>query len=56
MCAVQFGAVRWAQVAINTAAIKDSAFITAAARRFGSQCIVGSIEAIRKEVWSTVST
>ena len=33
------------KVAINTAATKNPQLITEAARRFGSQCIVGSIEA-----------
>jgi imidazoleglycerol phosphate synthase cyclase subunit len=33
------------KVVINTAALDDPAFITAAARRFGSQCIVLSIDA-----------
>lgn len=37
------------KVAINTAAVKDPSFITAAARRFGSQCIIISIEAKRRE-------
>lgn len=37
------------KVAINTAATKNPAFITEAARRFGSQCIVVSIEAKRRE-------
>lgn len=36
------------KVAINTAAVKNPAFITEAAQRFGSQCIVLSIEAKRK--------
>lgn len=39
--ALQSGADK---VAINTQAIKDPAFVTAAAYNFGSQCIVGSIE------------
>ena len=33
------------KVAINTAATRDPAFITAGAKRFGRQCIVGSIQA-----------
>lgn len=33
------------KVAINTYAIKNPAFVTEASRRFGSQCIVTSIEA-----------
>jgi cyclase len=33
------------KVAINTAAINNPEFITEAANRFGSQCIVGSIDA-----------
>ena len=36
------------KVAINTAAVKTPSFITNAARRFGSQCIVVSIEAKRR--------
>ena len=36
------------KVAINTAAVKNPSFITEAAQRFGSQCIVLSIEAKRK--------
>ncbi len=36
------------KVAINTAAIRRPAFITEAAEVFGSQCIVVSIEAVRK--------
>ncbi|MDP3900335.1 MAG: imidazole glycerol phosphate synthase cyclase subunit [bacterium] len=35
------------KVAINTYAVKDPTFITEAAKTFGSQCIVGSIEAQR---------
>lgn len=35
------------KVAINTHAVKHPEFITEAARAFGSQCIVGSIEAQR---------
>ena len=35
------------KIAINTAAIKDPDFITQVARRFGSQCMVLSIEAKR---------
>lgn len=37
------------KVAINTAATRDPHLITKASRIFGSQCIVGSIEAKRKE-------
>ncbi len=37
------------KVAINTHAVKHPEFITEAARAFGSQCIVGSIEAQRTE-------
>ncbi len=37
------------KVAINTYAVKHPEFITEAARAFGSQCIVGSIEAQRVE-------
>lgn len=33
------------KVAINTAATRNPSLITAAAKRFGSQCVVGSIEA-----------
>ena len=36
------------KVAINTAAVKNPAFITEASRRFGSQCVVVSIEAKRR--------
>ncbi len=44
------------KVAINTAAIENPGLITAAAKAFGSQCIVASIEAFRRkdgryEVW-----
>jgi imidazole glycerol phosphate synthase subunit HisF len=35
------------KVSVNTAAIDDPGFITRAAERFGSQCIVVSIDAIR---------
>lgn len=35
------------KVAVNTAAVKDPSFITRAARSFGSQCVVVSIEAKR---------
>jgi len=35
------------KVAINTYAVKNSDFITQAAKAFGAQCIVGSIEAKR---------
>lgn len=37
------------KVAINTYAVKNPLFITKAAKAFGSQCIVGSIEAKRIE-------
>lgn len=37
------------KVAINTYATKNPEFITQAAKAFGSQCIVGSIEAKRKK-------
>jgi cyclase len=37
------------KVAINTAAVLDPQFITEAAQRFGSQCIVVAIDAKRKE-------
>jgi len=37
------------KVAINTAAIQRPAFLTDAARAFGSQCIVASIEAKRRD-------
>jgi cyclase len=36
------------KVSVNTQAIKQPDFITSAARAYGSQCIVGSIEAKRK--------
>ena len=44
------------KVSINSAAVKDPDFITAAARRFGSQCIVVAIDPKRividgKEIW-----
>lgn len=41
------------KVAINTAITKNPLFITEAAKRFGSQCIVASIEAKKKgpETW-----
>ncbi len=44
------------KVSVNSAAINDPEFITAAARRFGSQCIVVAIDPKRiivegKEVW-----
>ncbi|NUO08620.1 MAG: imidazole glycerol phosphate synthase subunit HisF [Candidatus Brocadia sp.] len=35
------------KVSINTAAVKDSEFVTRASRRFGSQCIVVAIDAKR---------
>jgi len=38
------------KVAINTAAVKNPEFIRQAAEKFGSQCIVGSIEAKKKEI------
>lgn len=37
------------KVAINTAAIKRPEFLTEAARTFGSQCIVASVEAKRRD-------
>jgi imidazoleglycerol phosphate synthase cyclase subunit len=37
------------KVTINTAAFDDPALIEAAARRFGVQCIVGSIDALRHD-------
>ncbi len=37
------------KVAINTAAIQRPAFLTEAARTFGSQCIVASVEAKRRD-------
>ena len=37
------------KVAINTAALDDPALVEAAARRFGVQCIVGSIDALRHD-------
>ena len=37
------------KVAINTGAVRDISLITNIANRFGSQCIIGSIEAKRKE-------
>lgn len=37
------------KVVINTAAIDDPSFLSRAAQRFGSQCIVVSIDALRKE-------
>ena len=44
------------KVAVNSAAVRDPEFITAAARRFGSQCIVVAIDPRRirkdcREVW-----
>ncbi|MGH6873501.1 MAG: imidazole glycerol phosphate synthase subunit HisF, partial [Aestuariivirgaceae bacterium] len=33
------------KVSINTAAVRDAAFVGSAARRFGSQCIVVAIDA-----------
>lgn len=36
------------KVSINTAAVKDPKFVTAAANRFGTQCIVVAIDAKRK--------
>jgi imidazole glycerol-phosphate synthase subunit HisF len=40
------------KVAINTAGVKNPEFITTASRRFGCQCIVGSIEAkYRGDKW-----
>lgn len=37
------------KVAVNTAAVRDPGLIEALSRRFGSQCVVLSIEAKRKE-------
>lgn len=37
------------KVAINTAAIKDPSLIRDGARRFGSQCVVVSIQAVRRD-------
>ena len=37
------------KVAINTAAIRDPQLITDVARRYGAQCVVGSIQAKRTE-------
>ena len=37
------------KVAINTQAIKEPTFITAASKVFGRQCVVGSIEAKKKD-------
>ncbi|HHT9129474.1 MAG TPA: imidazole glycerol phosphate synthase subunit HisF, partial [Candidatus Brocadiaceae bacterium] len=42
------------KVSINTAAVKDPEFVTRAARRFGSQCIVVAIDA--KKVRSNVDS
>jgi cyclase len=44
------------KVAVNSAAVSDPAFVTAAARRFGSQCVVVAIDPKRvvrngREVW-----
>lgn len=36
------------KVAVNTAAVKDTAIITAAAEKFGSQCVVVAIDAKRR--------
>jgi cyclase len=36
------------KVIVNTAAVRDIGFVTEVARRYGSQCIVGSIEAKRQ--------
>jgi cyclase len=44
-CALNAGADK---VAINTAAVKDPELISQASEMFGSQCIVGSIEAKRQ--------
>lgn len=40
------------KVAVNTAAIKNPAFITDVAKQFGSQCFVLSVEAKRKSLTS----
>ncbi len=37
------------KVAVNTAAVKDTAIITAAAEKFGSQCVVVAIDAKRQQ-------
>lgn len=37
------------KVAVNTRAIEEPSFVTEAARRFGSQCVVVSIDARRRE-------
>jgi cyclase len=44
------------KVSVNSAAVRDPAFVSAAARRFGSQCVVVAIDPKRvsrdgKEVW-----
>lgn len=36
------------KVSVNTAAVRDPSFITEAARRFGSQCVVVAIDARRR--------
>lgn len=36
------------KVAVNTGAVKNLSFVSAVASRFGSQCIVGSVEAKRQ--------
>jgi len=45
------------KICINTAALKNPAFITQASERFGRQCIVVAIEAIRQSdgVWKAFS-
>ena len=37
------------KISVNTAAVKDPALLTEGARRFGSQCVVASIDALREE-------
>lgn len=37
------------KISVNTAAVKDPALLTEGARRFGSQCVVASIDAAREE-------
>ena len=45
-CALRAGADK---VAINTAAVTDLSLVSDVANRFGSQCIIGSIEAKRQD-------
>jgi len=37
------------KISVNTAAVKDPSLLTEGARRFGSQCVVASIDALREE-------